>query len=894
MSTLRAWFRRVGGLFGKERRDRELAEEMESHLQMHIEDNLRTGMSAEEARRQALIKLGGIEQAKENYRDRRGIPWLESVLQDVRFSLRMLRKNPGFTTVAVLTLALGIGANTSIFSMVNAILFRALPYRQPQQLYVINEDVPQFDSQSPWTPSLPVNAGNFLLWHGQCPAVSSMALIGQTTLNVTGEGAPRQVRVLRVSSDFFSMMNIRPQLGRSFLPGEDELGRDHELILTAQFWRRVFNSDAGIIGKSVTLDTSAYTVVGIMPESFQFPELPELSKHTPDFFKPFGFQERDFWSGLGGFNYIVLGRLKPGASQQEASAQLNVVEARIARQGDARRHVAPGEFDLRATLRPLKTVIVGNAQAALWMLMAAAGFVLLIVCVNLASLMLARNLDRIREVAVRSALGATRQRLVRQFLAEGLILTSAGGWLGLLLASLGLRFLVRHAPMSIPRVSDIHIDVPVALFTVGASVASVLLFALLPAFRLSKVQPVEALKAAAPTASGANETVRLRSMLAVSQIALCGVILAGALLLVESFRHVAGANQWMDEDHVLSVELAVPPTEFRTTQQANQFFSRVLEKVRALPGVQSAGVTSRLPLLGPAFVDGIDFREASQSRGRPEVGQFRFVSPGYFQTVALPLVAGRWLSESDSGKDVALISESVARNLLSGRNPIGMHLLWAQLPPPTPHEIIGVVADIRNASDGPVAPSIYLPLWTFYQQESALVVRSHINPTALERSISQAVWSVDPQVAIPQERTLKTIVASSEATRRYETSLGTVFASFALLLAGLGVYGVVSYSVRRRTHEIGIRMALGAQPSRVLRSVLVHGGRLALAGIALGLLASLGLMRLMATMLFGVTATDPRTLAAVAVILLAVSLLACWIPARRATRVDPMVALRYE
>lgn len=893
LHKLSAWLKSV---FRRRAADRELDDEITAHLELMTDANVAKGMTPEQARRAARIELGGIEQLKERVREVRTGAWLETLAQDIRFGLRLLRKNPAFTAVAILTLALGIGANTAIFSMVDGIILRELPYPKAQQLYVINEDVPQFNGRTPWGQYFPVNAGNFLLWQGQSPAISSMALIGPWKLNMTGEGIPLQVKALRVSSDFFSLMHIRPQIGRTFLPGEDQLGRDHEVILAAQFWHRVFNSDPGIVGKTITLDNAAYTVVGVMPENFRFPELPQLSGNTPDLFKPFGFRPEDMWPGLGGFNYIALARLKPHASPPEAAAQLNVVEARLARQGDSRRHVSPGEYDLRATLRPLKTVIVGPAQRALWMLMAAAGFVLLIICVNLASLTLARNLDRTHEVAVRSVLGATAQRLVRQFLAEGLILMVAGGALGVLLASLGLRFLLVRAPVNIPRVADTHINAQVLLFTTVAAVLSIIFFALLPAFRFSKVQPVEALKSSTPTASGARDTTRLRSALVIGQIALCGVLLTGALLLVESLGHVASANQWMDEEHVLSVELALPPAEFHTAQTVNHFFSRVLDNVRALPGVESAGVTTKLPLLGTSFVDGIDFREAPQPSDKHETGQFRFVSPGYFQTLGLPLVAGRLLSKADTGKNVALISESIARKLLPGRNPIGMHLLWDEggSGPPTPREIIGVVGDVRTASDGPAVPTVYLPLWTYYQPETTLVVRSRIDPAALEKPISAAVWSADPQIAISQERTLETVVASSEAARRYETSLGAAFAVFALLLAALGLYGVISYSVRQRTHEIGIRIALGAQSADILRDVVGQGARMTLIGIAIGVAASFGLTREIATMLFGVSATDPLTFAAVAALLLAVALLACWIPARRAMHVDPMKALRDE
>jgi predicted permease len=796
--------------------------------------------------------------------------------------------------VAVLTLALGIGANTAIFSMVNGIILRTLPYRAAGQLYAINEQIPQFISRSPWGPWFPVNAANFRLWQGQCAAVSSMALIGPAIFNMTGQGEPRQVQGVKVSADFFSMMDISPQLGRAFLPEEDQLGRDHELILSAQFWRQVFNSDPHILGRSITLDNASYTVVGIIPETFRFPEIPHLPISTPELFKPVGFQKWEFWPGLGGFNYAVIARLKAGASPQQALAQLNVVEARIAREGDAHRGVKPGEFDLKATLRPLKIVILGPAQRALWVLMAAAGFVLLIICVNLANLMLVRNVGRAREVAVRSALGATRSRLLRQFLAEGVILAAAGGGVGLLFAAGGLRLLVKSAPLSIPRLDQVQLDLGVLLFTTGASIAAAFLFALLPALRLGKVQIVEALKSAGPAASGSHESARLRGGLVVSQVALCGVLLAGALLLVESLRNVSRANQWMDEEHVLAADLALPPSESRTTQQASEFLSRVLEKVRVLPGVRSAGFTTKLPLLGQSFGDDIDFREVPAPAGTRQIGDFRFISPGYFEAVGLPLLKGRLLSESDLGKDVALVSESVARKFLPGRDPIGMHVLWSGNAPPMPRVIVGEVADVRNASDEPPIPAVYVPLWTYYQTSETLVVRTAMNPAAVADSMRRAVWSVDPRVAISEERTLSTIVRSSEAARRYETSLGAIFACFAVLLAALGLYGVISYSVSRRTHEIGIRMALGARRSDVLKMVIRNGLTLVVAGIGGGIIGAIALTRLLSTLLFGVKPDDPATLALVGLVLLAVGLLAMYAPAQRATVVDPMVALKYE
>jgi putative ABC transport system permease protein len=884
---------KLGALFRRPRPVDDLEEEIRSHLEMEEQDNLESGMPPDEAHYAALRRFGNVTLAEERSREMWGWNSVETLLQDLRYGLRMLRKNPGFAAVAVLTLALGIGANTAIFSMVNGIMLRALPYDQSQQLYVINEQVPQFTSQSPWGPWFPVNAGNYLQWQGDRPAVSSMALIGPATFNMTGEGVPRQVNGVRVSAEFFPMMGIRPQLGRAFLPEEDALGLDHEVILSAQFWRQVFSSDPRIIGKAIVLDNAPYTVVGITPDSFGFPQLPLLPADAPELFKPIGLEEWAVNSGLGGFNFAAIARLRDGASPQQALAQINAVEARIAQRGDAMRHIAPGEFDLRATLRPLKTVIIGPAQRALWMLMAAAGFVLLIICVNLANLVLVRNIGRAHEVAVRSALGASARRLARQFFAEGLILAAAGGGVGLLLAVGGLQLLVRNAPVTIPRIEGIRVDVRVLLFTMGVSIFTSVLVALLPALRLVRLQPVEALKSAVRTAGGGQRSVRLRGVLVVSQIALCGVLLAGALLLIESLRHVARANQWMDEQRVLAVDLSIPPNESHTSQQANEFLTNVLERVRALPGVQSAGFTNKLPLLGPSFGDDIDFREAPKPPNKPQIGEFRFISPGYFQALGLPLVRGRLLSEGDRDKDVCLISESVAQRLLPGRDPIGMHLMWGQ-GEVKPREIIGEVADVRNASDEPDVLAVYLPLWTFYQTNETLIVRAAMDLGTATDSIRRAVWSVDPEVAIPRERTLQTVVRNSEATRSYETFLGAVFAAFAVLLAALGLYGVVSYSVGQRTHEIGIRIALGAERRVVLRMVLGQGLKLAIVGVGIGIAAALGLTRSLSSLLYGVGPNDPLTFGGVSLILISVALGACYIPARRATKVDPMVALRYE
>jgi predicted permease len=888
-------------------READIADELSQHLEDRYQELLASGESEDAAFRTALDELKGEDLLardlkrieRDFYREPIALGkvsdnFLEGIVQDGRYALRMLRKSPGFTAVAILTLALGIGANTAIFSMVNGVILRTLSYRQPQQLYAINENEPQLTAQSPWGPFFPVNSANFLLWQDHCPAIWSMSLIEAVTFNMTGHGIPRQVNAARVSADFFPLMGIRPQLGRAFLPQEDQLGQDHEVILSDRFWREAFNSNPEIIGRSVTLDNTAYTVVGITPESFRFPQIPDLGDNAPDLFKPVGLAEWEkMWPGLGGHNFQVIALLKPGASPSQALAQLNVIEAGIAQRGDAHRGIAPGQFELKATLRPLKTVILGQAQSALWMLMIAAAFVLLIICVNLANLMLVRNIARTREVAVRSALGASRRRLVSQFFVEGMFLAAGGGALGLLFAGVAIQVLARNAPFSIPRVDDIRIDPRVLLFTMAVTLATAVLFAMLPATRLAKANPLEALSSSARTSTN-QQSVRVRSGLVIGQIALCGVLLAGALLLIESLRHVARANQWMDEEHVLALDLALPPGESNSVQQVDRFSSNVLAKVRVLPGVESAGFTSKLPLLGQSFGDDIDFKEAPHPPDKPQAGEFRFVSSGYFQAIGLPLIKGRLLSDSDHGKDVALISETVAQKFLSGHDPIGMHLLWAEDGPPKPREIIGVVEDVRNISDQVPVTAVYLPLWTYYQSSEALVVRTAMDPSTAADAIRRAIWTVDPEVAIPGERTLKAVVSSAEAARLYESFLSVIFAAFAVLLAALGLYGVISYSVGQRTHELGIRMALGAQYRDIVRMVLGEGLLLASIGIAIGIAGALALTRFLRSLLFEIKPTDPATFIAAAILLTLVALAACYIPARRAMRVDPMIALRYE
>ena len=819
---------------------------------------------------------------------------MSTLLQDVRYASRTLRKSPGFAAVVILTLALGIGANTAIFSMVNGILLRSLPYTQPAQLYSIHEFIPQMSDYGP----IPVNGGNFLKWKKDASDFSAMTLINGEGGSLLGMGRPQWLYGAGVTPDFFSVLDVQPTIGQAFRPGDGASGGKPETILTHQLWREQFHSDPEILGKSVKLGDRSLTVIGVLPANFTFPR---ILPHDPQYLVPFGWQQYNSRPGVGTHNYFAIARLKPGINPREAKAQLDVIEARIARQDKD----SGGKFNMSAIVTPLKTTIVGSAQSALWMLTLAAALLLLIVCANLANLLLARNSKRVREVALRSAFGAGRWRLVRQFFTETLVLALAGGALGIVFAKLGLWLLVKNAPVGIPRMNEIRLDAAVLWFTLGVTVVAVLIFGLLPSLRATRIQLYEQLKSSGPTTSLSKQGARLRTALVIAEIALCAALLPACLLLVESLRHVVQANEWMDEDRVITAPLFVRvplpknPTDkdfLREFNERNRILGSIEEKARALPGVQNAGFTSTVPLEGEGWGDSINFQEIPLPETEQPSGEFRFVSPGYFPAIGLSLVQGRFFADADRGQPVAVISESVARTVLHNRNPIGTHIDCSHFggPPEKWCRVVGVAADVRAESDAKPLLVAYFPLWIYSELTESLIVRTKMNPASAVEEIREAVWSVDPDLAIPQQKTLKTILASNEAPRRYQTSLIALFALCAVLLAMLGLYAVIAYSVAQRTHELGVRIALGAQRTDVLRLILGQGARMALIGVAIGIAAALGLARFMAAQLFGVTAHDPLTFAGVAIVLVLVAIAACYIPARRAMKVNPIIPLRYE
>lgn len=884
MKTLLAW------LFRRAQVEREMEEELQAHLQRRAAALQAEGLPSAEAQRRARIEFGGYQRYQEECREALGVRLLSELQADMRQGLRQLRRHPGFTTVAVLTLALGIGANTAIFSMLNGMLLSALPYRQPQQLYAIHEVVPQW---SRFAPQFDANGGNFRLWQSRCPAFAGMAALIPDKLVLTDHGRARQVQAALVTANFFPLLGVRVIRGRSFLPSEDQTGHNRQAIISDAFWREALDARPGVLGQSLTLNGQSYTVIGVLPPSFRFPGV--WSTTAPTLYLPGAVPASGAMAtpGIGGFAYTVIARLRPGVGAPQALAQLNAVETGIARHGDPFRHVAAGQFNLYATLTPLKTAILGPAARALWMLEAAVALVLLIVCANLANLLLAKNSDRAHEVAVRASLGATRRRLLRQFLTEGALLAAAGGGLGLLFAAGALDLLVRHAPVGIPRLAEIHLCAPSLWLTLAAAMVAVLLFAGLPLLLLTRVQPGEAMRSTGARVSGSGHG-RLRNALVVAEVALCGILLAGALLLVQSLARVDQANQWMQQQNVVALQLVTPYAEFRSPSGFARFYRQVVANVRNLPAVASAGVTPVLPLQGGSWGDDLEFREAPRPKTDVKLGDFFFISPGLSQVMGLPLIAGRRIAESDRGQDVVVISQSVAQRLLPGRNPIGMHLMWAPNDTPKPLTVVGVVGDVRDGAEKPAALAVYVPTWFFAEPGESLIVRTRLSPQAAGAAVRRVVQRLNPNVAIARQQTLQSVLAASTAPRRYETSLSALFALCAVILAAIGLYGVLSYAVSRRIHEIGIRMALGAQRGDVLRSIVRQGMRLALLGVAIGLAASLALNRFLVGMLYQIRPDDPVTLFAVAAALVLVALAACYLPARRATRVDPTVALRYE
>jgi predicted permease len=876
-------------LFHLNRAEQEMDDELRFHLEKQIEQNIARGMSAEEARDAALRTFGNVETIKDECRDALGVRFISELMQDVRYGLRQLRRNPGFTFVAVLTLAMGIGANTAIFSVVNAVLLDPLPYPQADRLVALYSRTAQFSTAS-------ISYPNFQDWVHLNRSFSAMAAYRQDNFTLTGTGEPERVSAEMISASFFSVLGVKPAVGRTFTPQEDQLGAGPVVILSGGFWKRKFGSAPDILGKVITLNSLPYTVVGVVPSSFYY----SGNNFTlSDVYVPIGqksdppFRDRRVAMGMD-----AVGRLKPGVTLQQADADMNSLARNLAEEyPDANKGNG-------VTLVPLKQNVVGDIQPYLLVLLAAVGFVLLIACVNVANLMLARSTGRAREFAIRIALGAGQRRVVRQLLTESVLLALAGGAVGLLIATWGLRVALKILPQALPRAADVHADGRVLLFTFAASLLTGILFGLAPALKTSSANIQETLKEGGRGTSTAHH--RTQTFFVVAEVALALMLLAGAGLMVRSLVALWGVNPGFDPHNVLCFRSSSPP--LKSTEAIRASWREIHDRLAAIPGVQAASLSlSSRPLGGdsetPFYREG---QPKPATTSEMKFSLFYVVQPDYLKVMRIPLKRGRFLTSADTehSPNVTVIDDRFAQLYFPGEDPIGKRVHFAVVD--ITAEVVGVVGHIKqwgldeNANSPVLAqcyfavaqtPEMFVPL---VGSNLPIVMRTQGSPLAQIGSVRRTLNQVNSRSVIYDVETMDQIISGSLSSRRFSMILMGVFAALALLMASVGIYGVISYLTSRRTHEIGIRMALGAEKRDVLRMVVGQGLKLALIGVAIGIAGALALTRFLASLLFGVKPTDPFTFVAVSLILVAVALLACYIPARRATKVDPLEALRYE
>jgi putative ABC transport system permease protein len=898
-------------------RELEIVEELALHLEAAYETVLAKGLSEEVARTQALAQITdwplleselaraeapahGLNwaQAAEPWLERKGGMRMETLWQDLRYGARMLLKQPGFSLIAVLTLALGIGANTAIFSVVNAVLLRPLPYDEADRLVFLTE-------RNPWNEDMTLSYPDFADWRAQNHVFEYIGVHNSADYNLTGSGEPERLRAGRASADLFSALRVRAALGRLFTNEEDKPGAPSVVVLSHGLWQRRFGGDPNIISQTLTLDGRPYTVVGVLPPDFRFEERNEIWVPVEANISALALRARDVHPFLRG-----VARLKAGVTLEQARAELDAIAARLAQQyPDTKKNVG-------ARITPLLENYVQGARRALWVLLGAVLFLLLIACANVANLMLARATARERELAVRVALGASRGRVVRQLLTESLLLAVVGGGLGLLLAEWGVKLILAFSANSLPRRSEIGLNTQVLVFTLTVSVLTGIVFGLAPALQASRTDVQAALKETARSTTGGRH--RLRQVLIVTEVALTLVLLVGAGLLVRSFYRLQQVNPGFVDEHVLSFRVSLPVQKYAHENQWLNFYQQVIEKLRAVPGVKEVGIASRVPLDGNNNANA--FRVVGQPplpRGQMHTMQVCFVSPDYFRTLGIPLLRGRYFTEQDNrahlseeqlrdlergdrlwlGRKTVVVDEEFARRHWPNQDPVGKQILWgAGGRDDSPLTVVGVVGRVKldrpNESIGEVQG--YFAFLEYPQSVMSFVVKTTLEPEGMIAAAREQVQAVDANQPIYGVKTLTQLRAASIAPQRFTLLLLGLFAAVALALAVVGIYGVMSYAVTQRTHELGIRLALGAQGRDVLRLVIGQGMKLALIGVALGVGGALALTRLLKTLLFDVSPADPVTFASIALLLSFVALPACYLPARRATKVDPLVALRAE
>jgi putative ABC transport system permease protein len=872
---------RLRSLFRRDHVEQDLSEELGYHLEQKTQEYLASGLTIDEARCKVQREFGGLELSKENCRDARRVGYIQDLLQDLGFGLRMLRNSPAFALVAILTLALGIGANTAIFSVVHGVLLKPLPFPKQDQLMTLWEKNDGGGrSNTSWA--------NFMDWNRLNHSFTGIAAVSFWSPTFVGAHDAETLVGFRASSTLFDLMGVKLERGRNFLPAEDVRGNNFVVILSYGFWQRTFGGDPGIVGKSVQLGTRAYTVVGVLPADF--PSVLSFDPRKPaDVYTPLAYDETLPYACRDCRHLRAFARLKDGVTSAQAEAEMNQISANLVREYPTA-YSAAG-----VTLLPLKDYLVGDVKTALWILLGSVGFVLLIACVNVANLLLAWAARRQREVALRAALGAGRIRMIRQFLTESLLLSLLGGGLGLFLAWGGVALLQQVRLANLPRLQNVRIDAWTFAFTFGISLVTGLAFGLLPAFRASKLDLNEALKESGKSSAG-KERRRLRSALVFADVALALLLLTGAGLMMKSFVRLLEVNPGFDPSHTLTLTLSLWGPK-SADAPAIAFFDEVLQRVQALPGVESAGIVSQLPLGGNMDMYGVHVEGKSLPNPEEDPSADRYsITPGYLRAMRIPLLRGREFDQRDvaTSSTVAIVNESMAHQFWPGKDPIGKRFRMGDTKGPW-KTVVGVVGDVLHKGlDAPHTIQVYLPNTQFTDSMVILAVRTSNDPSSIAEAVRGEIVALDPQVPISEVATMDDVVSSSVANQRFGAFLFFLFGAVALVLTAVGIYGVISYGVAQRTHEIGIRLALGAGRREVLELIIGESMRPALLGAAVGLCAAFGLTRLLTRLLYSVKPTDPPVFAAVLLLMIGVALLASYIPARRATRVDPTVALRYE
>lgn len=866
-----------------ERDEQRLREEIEEHLALQTDDNLRAGVPPVEAQRQAVLKFGGMEAIKERYRDQRSLPFFETLLQDVRYGIRILRSSPAFTVVAVLSLALGIGANTAMFSIVDAVLLRPLPYADPSRLVMIWEQDEQGNRDN-------ATYSTWHDWRAQSKSFDDLALMGSWQPTLTGNGDPENITGERVTNNFFRTLGVRPMLGRDFRPEEDTPKTSNVVMLSYELWKRRFGADPNICGSTISLNQASYVVAGVLPP--QFPSLLRqgLAMNAPEIYRVLGYDVSSDSACRTCHHLLAIGRLKTGVTRAQAEAEMSGIQAGLMK-------LYPKEYASSGiTIQPLAEHIVGKVAPTLRLLLAAVGFVLLLACVNLANLMLARSVSRGREISIRLALGASCARVIRQLLTENCLLTALAAVLALLPAFWAPAIVKAVGGKEIPRLSEVHLDAWVVLFCALLALITGIASGLGPALRLAREHPETH---ASPVRLGAQSTKIARTSRLLVAVEMCFslTLLVCAGLVLRSLLAVVAVDPGFNPQHLLTMQVTTVGPAYKENVPVRQFYRQVIERIRALPGVVNAAGVSQIPLGGN--MDRYGFHALGKMNvANPELDPSadRYcVTPDYLRTMGIPLLRGRdFLPSDDEGaQPVVIVNSEAVRRIWPNEDPLGKQVMLGGTSQP-PWTVVGVVGDVHHEGlDQVPAMQFYVPhaQWK-YAEDLIIVVRTIGDPNRLAPSMQQAIHSVDAKQPISHVATLEDLVQGSVVSRRMVLFLLGGFALLALLLASIGVYGVTAYGVAQRTYEIGVRMAIGATPQGVRRMVLGEGLRFTMLGIVLGIILALFATRLITAMLFGIKNTDPLTFASVIALLLAVAIGACWIPARRASRVEPQAALR--